>query len=80
VKRFAPYDLIMANIFARPLASMAPQLRQHLKPGGLAILAGLLASQANAVIAAHRLQGLYLVRKYRLGEWVILAFKRSGKA
>ena len=30
----APYDLIMANIFARPLATMAKDLKRNLRPGG----------------------------------------------
>ena len=38
VKRHAPYDLIMANIFAKPLAHMAKDLKRHLKPGGHAII------------------------------------------
>ncbi len=54
----APYDLIFANILARPLARMAPDLARHLAPGGVAILSGLLANQESYVRAAHRAQGL----------------------
>ncbi len=76
----APYDLIMANIFARPLCLMAKDLARHLRPGGVAILSGLLNSQANAVLAAHRQQGLYLIKRLRLGEWSVLALRRPLKA
>jgi ribosomal protein L11 methyltransferase len=72
VRRHKPYDLIMANIFAGPLCRMAYDLGRHLKPGGVAILSGLLTSQANRVIAAHRRQGLRLVRHMKLGEWSVL--------
>ncbi len=72
VKENAPYDLIMANIFARPLCEMAKDLRRCLLPGGYAILSGLLNHQANAVLAAHRQQGLFLVERMTLGEWSIL--------
>ena len=77
VRQRAPYDLIMANIFARPLAQMAKDVKRHLKPGGRVILAGLLNSQANMVIAAHRGQGIYLERRLLIGEWSILALRRK---
>src|SRR5262249_21194915 len=80
VKRGGPYDLVMANIFARPLARMAKDLKRHLRPGGAAILAGLLAPQANLVLAAHRMQGLRLVRRLHIGEWTILLLKRPSRA
>ena len=58
VRAGAPYDLIFANILARPLAAMAPDLARSLAPGGIAILSGLLAGQESYVRAAHRVQGL----------------------
>jgi ribosomal protein L11 methyltransferase len=76
VRRYAPYDLIMANIFAKPLSHMAKDLKHHLRPGGFAILSGLLNSQANQVLAAHRLQKIKLVRRIRIGEWSVLVLKR----
>ncbi len=80
VRDNAPYRLIMANIFARPLCRMARDLKRHLLPGGIAILSGILHSQANAVIAAHRAQGLQLIHRLKLGEWSALALRRPLKA
>ena len=80
VKAAAPYDLIMANIFARPLCHMAAQLKKNLRPGGRVILSGLLTSQAAMVIAAHRMQGLVLIEHKRLGEWSVLALMRPDRA
>ncbi len=80
VQRNAPYDIIMANIFARPLSEMAKDLKDNLRPGGLAILSGLLNQQANMVLAAHRLKGLYLVKHLKLNGWSVLALKRPTKA
>lgn len=74
-KASRPYDLIMANIFAGPLALMAKDLKRHLRPGGTVILAGLLNHQTNKVLAAHRLQRLHLARRLKLGEWTILMLK-----
>lgn len=73
VQQKKPFDLIMANIFARPLCHMAYNLKQHLRPGGWVILSGLLTHQANSVIAAHRTQGLHLVKHIKIGEWSVLA-------
>ena len=80
VQNNKPYDLIMANIFAGPLCKMAYQLKQHLKPNGTAILSGLLTYQANRVIAAHRMQGLRLIKHIKLGEWSVLALQRPLRA
>jgi ribosomal protein L11 methyltransferase len=60
--RHAPYDLVFANILARPLCAMARHLARALAPGGTAILAGLLERQARWVLAAHRRHGLVLER------------------
>lgn len=75
--RHAPYDLIVANILARPLVAMAKDLARHLAPDGVAILAGLLVRQERQVLAAHRLQGLSLMARLRLQGWSILVLSRS---
>ena len=73
-----PYDLVFANILARPLCRMARPLAAGLAPGGTAILAGLLASQARLVLAAHRRQGLALERRIDHGDWTTLVLRRRG--
>jgi ribosomal protein L11 methyltransferase len=70
------FDLIVANILARPLIAMAPALARALAPGGEAVLSGLLAHQENQVIAAYRAQGLALVRRDRIDNWSTLVLKR----
>ncbi len=80
IRHAAPYDLIMANIFARPLSHMAKDLKNHLRPGGWAILSGLLTTQANMVIVAHGMQGLALVEHMKIGEWSVLALTRPHRA
>jgi len=76
IGRKAPFDLVSANILARPLCRLAGGLARHLAPRGLAILAGLLADQEDMVLAAHRRQGLELVRRRRLDGWSILVLGR----
>jgi len=72
------YDLVFANILARPLCAMARDLARHLRPGGTAILAGLLDTQARGVLAAHRRGGLRLERRLAVGPWTTLVLRRAG--
>jgi ribosomal protein L11 methyltransferase len=69
------YDLVLANILSGPLRQMAPDLSRVLKPGGRAVLSGLLRHQERAVLAAHRAQGLALERRLRFGDWSVLLLK-----
>ena len=68
----APYDLVLANILARPLETLAPEISSVLASGGRAILSGLTPDQEDRVISAYRLQGLRLLRRQRLENWSTL--------
>jgi ribosomal protein L11 methyltransferase len=70
------FDLIVSNILARPLVRMAPSLARRLRPGGAAILSGLLIRQEQAVLAAHRAAGLRLVARRRIAGWSTLILTR----
>lgn len=73
----APYDLIVANILAGPLVSLAPAIRRHVAPGGWVILSGLLPHQRARVVAAYRGQGLRLVRDRVTEGWLTVVFERA---
>ncbi len=77
VRRHAPYDLVLANILARPLCRMARDLAHHLAPGGAVILAGLLGTQVRMVLAAHRRHGLVLASVLREGPWATLILRKA---
>ena len=72
----APYDLVFANILARPLCAMATESATHLAPGGTAILAGLLDRQVRMVLAAHRRAGLVLEATVGEGAWTTLVLRK----
>lgn len=78
VAKAAPYDLIFANILARPLTRMSRALESHLAPGGVAILSGLLNEQARFVLAAHRMHGLALRERIRIGDWCTLVVEKRA--
>lgn len=75
--RAGRYDLVFANILARPLCAMARELATHLAPGGTAILAGLLDAQAPMVLAAHRRCGLRLEARHAVGHWTTLVLRKG---
>jgi ribosomal protein L11 methyltransferase len=80
VRQGGPYDLVFGNILARPLRAMARDLASHLAPGGTAILAGLLQSQARDVLAAHRRAGLILERMIHLPPWTTLILRHGNRS
>lgn len=73
----APYDLVFANILARPLVGLARPIRLALKPGGFAILSGLLRAQERTVRAAYLAQGLRMVFAERRDAWETLVVRRG---
>lgn len=70
----APFDLIVANILAGPLMTMAGQICGQLAASGTLILSGILDAQANRVIAAYVTHGLALQRRSTRGGWTTLTF------
>jgi len=75
--RYGPFDLIIANILARPLIKMAPQLVTHLSPGGSVILSGILAEQRWKVISAYSGAGLAHVRTIWRNGWVTIHLRHA---
>lgn len=77
VRKKQPFDLIIANILARPLVRMAPDLARNLAPGGMAILSGLLDSQECFVMHAHHAQGLRLIMRIPQNGWNTLILEKK---
>ena len=75
----APYDLIFANILARPLISLAQGLTSILAPGGNLILSGLTRDQVRWVLAAYRNRGLIPTHTLLLGNWATLVLANKRK-
>lgn len=78
VTRHAPYDLVFANILAWPLVSLAQPIRGALRPGGTAILSGLLRSQERFVRAAYLARDFRLDFAIRRDAWATLVLRRGG--
>ena len=69
VRRTRPFDLVVANIVAGPLADIAPELRGAVAPRGQLILSGILSSQENRVLCRYRAAGFRLERRLVRGSW-----------
>ena len=75
----APYDLIFANILARPLIALAQGLASILAPGGNLILSGLTRDQVRWVQASYRNRGLVCSHTLLMGNWATLVFTNPAK-
>jgi ribosomal protein L11 methyltransferase len=71
-----PYDLIFANILARPLVALSTGLARALRPGGELILSGLTLDQIRWIEATYVSRGLTLAVRIRRGNWATLVFTR----
>ncbi|WP_095011191.1 50S ribosomal protein L11 methyltransferase [Tsuneonella mangrovi] len=71
-----PYDLLIANILARPLIALAPDFAEAVSPGGSILLAGLLKTQESAVRRAFKRAGFRLAARLIDGDWSILWLRK----
>ena len=72
----APYDVVFANILAKPLRLLAPSLAAVTAPDGEAIVSGLLLADVAGVLASWRAQGFYLAERIDLEGWASLRLRR----
>ena len=76
VRGGAPYDVVFANILARPLKLLAPSLAAVMGAEGEAIVSGLLIADVPGVLASWRAQGLFLAERIDLEGWASLRLRR----
>lgn len=75
----APYDLVIANILAGPLVSMAPELAAIADANATIVLAGLLETQREKVVDAFLACGCALADMDRRGDWTILRLRAGAQ-
>lgn len=79
IRKSAPYDLIFANILARPLATLAPGLCTILAPGGHLILSGLTFDQKRWIVACYQNRGLTIAKTIRKENWLAIVMTKPIK-
>ena len=72
----APYDLILANILARPLRALARSIGAHAAPGADLILSGLLPRDVPGILSSYGAQGFALERRGLLEGWAALHLRK----
>lgn len=78
LRHAAPFDLIIANILARPLCALAGQIRPALRRGGTLVLSGLLTPEAPEVTAVYGAHGFALLAHRRIAGWSALTLCRRA--
>lgn len=73
----APYDVIIMNILAETLHAMAKTACHHLADEGIMLLAGILTWHSTAVEEAYRAQGLTLLQRITVEDWVTLMMQKQ---
>ena len=76
LREAAPYDLLFANILARPLRLLAPSLAAVISADGEAIVSGLRLADVAGILASWRAQGFDLVERIELEGWASLRLRR----
>lgn len=71
------YDCIAANIISGVLMLLAPDIASRLKPGGIAILSGILAEQADEVIGEMKKNGLSAREIHPDDKWISLVLNHE---
>ncbi len=66
------YDLVLANIIARVIGSLAPNLAQVLAPGGLLITSGIIDERRHEAEQPLMAAGLRLIEQAMIDDWVTL--------
>ena len=73
------FDVIVANILAKPLIDLAPHSASYLDLGGYLILSGLLKAQEREILAIYNSLGFRLIERRRIKEWTtfILRYRKQ---
>ena len=72
------FDIVFANILARPLKRLAPSLTAVVAPNGVLILSGLIERDVAGVLSTYRHRGFHLARKGVIEGWATLVLRRGG--
>lgn len=79
IRAAAPYDLIVANILAKPLVALAPDVARSAERKAVAVLSGLRAGQRRQVEAAWRAFGFRPLRRLVIDGWATLVLVADAR-
>ncbi len=73
-----PFDVVLANLIASLLITLADGLVEDLRPGGTLLASGIFENREEAVVDAFRARGLAVVDRHTEGDWVALEVRRPA--
>jgi ribosomal protein L11 methyltransferase len=73
-----PFDIVLANLIASLLVTLAEGLVADLRADGTLLASGIFADREPDVVAAFDARGLGVTRRWSEGDWVALELRRSG--
>ena len=73
-----PFDVVLANLIASLLVTLADGLVADLRPGGTLLASGIFVNREPEVIAAFEARGLVVADRWSEGEWAALEVRRPG--
>lgn len=77
-RRHGPFDLVLANIGAATIERLLPDLGAALRPGGRAIVSGILVDDESRILRTARSAGLRPIDRRRSRPWSALVLRRIG--
>ena len=77
VRAAAPFDTVFANILAKPLVKLAPEIASVTKSGAIIILSGLLRHQEPQVRGAFDGRGFILNARIHRDGWSTLLYYKA---
>lgn len=72
------YDLVLANIIAHIIGSIASQLAQTLAPDGVLVVSGIIEERRPDAEGPLLAAGLELIEQVKIDDWLALVLRRRG--
>jgi len=73
-----PFDVVLANLIASLLVTLADGLVADLRPGGVLLASGIFENREAEVVAAFGARGLVVDGRWEEGDWVALELHRPA--
>ncbi|MEW6225658.1 MAG: 50S ribosomal protein L11 methyltransferase [Chloroflexota bacterium] len=73
-----PFDVVLANLIASLLISLADGLVADVRPGGVLLASGIFENREADVVAAFHARALEVAGRSAEGDWVALELRRPG--
>jgi len=73
-----PFDIVLANLIASLLITLADGLVQDLRPGGTLLASGIFENREAEVRSAFAARGLLIVNRWLEGDWIALEVQRPA--